>query len=354
MKTANHLRCGFTTGSAMTAAAVAVYRNEKKSVDILLPHGEILKIPIARQKPDEAVVIKDGGDDPDVTNNCEIVVKVERFEGNANSGDIEIPCGKGLLILRGGTGIGRVTRPGLAVPVGKAAINPGPCRILAKNMEQAKFGNVSGEKLLITVSVPAGEIIAQKTLNSTLGVEGGISILGNSGIVRPYSHEAYAATIALRLRSLAACGVKTVAFTTGNKSTDAIRRDYPELLSDATIPIADFIKEAINSAVKEKFEQIIIGCMPGKLFKYACNFGNTHAHYNSLNLTDLRKMGVNLPDVALEEVKTMGALAALIGKERYKEVLDNVYTQALATLKSWAGTMELKLLLYDREGRKIR
>ena len=203
---ADSLRSGFTTGAAMTAGALAVLsaRNGRvlDAAELLLPDESTLSVPVAHSDVLRAMVIKDAGDDPDATDKAHIVVELRPAERTElEPADFQEACGDAVLMIRGGEGIGRVTRPGLAVPVGKWAVNPGPRRLLVKNLFRA--GLVSGTWLL-TVSIENGEKIAEKTLNPRLGIVGGISILGRSGIVRPYSHAAYAATVALQLRS---CGV---------------------------------------------------------------------------------------------------------------------------------------------------
>ncbi len=338
----------------MTAAALAAWRGSGDPVMLRLPGGEMPEIPIARAWPGGAVVIKDGGDDPDVTSGCEITVTVVPFSGAPEAADHLVPCGEGELIVRGGPGVGRVTRPGLAVPVGLAAVNPGPRRILAENFRLAGFGRIPGERLLVTVSVLHGEELAKKTLNPVLGIVGGISILGNSGIVRPYSNAAYAATIELQLRSAAANGATVAALTTGNRTTAAVRRDWPEIPEEAVVPVADFIESALKAAAEAGLQRVIVGCMPGKLFKYACGFENTHAHRNKLMLTYLRDLGVDLPGVPLETIDTMGELRARIGDARFREVLGPVYDRAREVLQKWLSPAMLELALYDEDGGRIR
>ena len=354
MKTPGELRSGFTTGSAMTAAAVAAYLDLRDRVAILLPGGGTLDIPIARRWPDGAAVVKDGGDDPDVTSGCEVAVTLCPFDGPETEADHVEPCGGGTLVVRGAAGVGRVTRPGLALPVGKSSINAGPRRMLAENMAHAGFGRREGEKLLLSVSVKGGEEIARKTLNPSLGIEGGISILGHSGIVRPFSNAAYARTIVLQLRSIAANGGRMAALTTGNRTTGAVRRDYPELVPEGIVPIADFIRIAVRAAATAKLETLVVGCMAGKLFKYACGLWNTHAHRNRLMLSQLRDFGIGLDGLPLEEMETMGELASRLTPERYREILDAVYERARQVLQEWAGDTRIVLALYDSEGRRLR
>lgn len=343
------LRNGYTTGSAASAAAVAAYRHSTEDVNLILPNGDQLAIPIARVWAGGAEVVKDGGDDPDVTTGSLIQVELVEFSGIAEESDYVESLGDLELLIRGGIGVGRVNRPGLAVPVGKAAINPTPRRMLLINLAAA---NCKG-RYLVTISVPDGEKIAQKTLNPTLGIIGGISILGNSGIVRPYSNAAYAATIVLQLKSCAASNLDTVALVTGNRSAAAVQRDCPMLSEESIIRIGDFIQVAILAAEKANLKKIIIGCMAGKLFKYACGETNTHAHKCKLTLSRLHDFGVELSGVALDKLDSMGELAAMVDEKTYDVVLQKVYLQAGKIFKKWAPKLQIELWLYDDAQRRI-
>ncbi len=341
----NTLRNGYTTGTAATAALLAAYRgSDEPLIEVRLPGGALLPVPLCRRKGNSAVVIKDGGDDPDVTTGAEIIVEIHR-NFTPEEADFCLPCNDGELFLRGGQGVGRVTRPGLAVPVGKAAINPGPRKMLAGNLAAAGFGQTPSERLLAVITIPEGEALAAKTLNPALGIAGGISILGNSGIVRPYSNAAYAATIQLQVKTL---GEPSAAFVTGSRSADAVRRDFPELGPNAIIPIADFIHVALTAASRAQLKRVIVGCMPGKLYKYACGLKNTHAHKAELDTGRLPEFGINL------SVKSIGELAARIPAAEFRAFLTQVYPQAFAVLSGWAAPAELVLALYDEQGGRIR
>ncbi len=346
------LRNGFTTGSAAAAAAVGAWRSSSGTVLLELPSGERLPIPVHLISPGVAEAVKDGGDDPDVTNGSKIRAALRPFSGPADPADYLEKKESLELIFRGGEGIGRVTRPGLAVPVGKSAINPAPRRIILENLFHA--GCRSGRWLLV-LSVPDGDRLAKETLNPALGIEGGISILGHSGIVRPYSNAAYGASLVLQLKSLAARGIRTAALTTGNRSTDAVLRDFPFLTAETVLRIGDFIFPALTAARHFNFESLILGCMPGKLFKYACGEKNTHAHRCKLSPEKLSGFGVELPDIPLDRMDTMGELAAALTPERYAFVLDRVFKQAETVLCSWtASEINLTIALYDDAGRRIR
>ena len=346
---AGSVRDGYTTGSAVGAAAVAAFRRSADPVLLLLPGGGRLSVPVKEQSGPRATVVKDGGDDPDVTTGMDLTVEVMPFDGPADAADYEESSAGLTLVIRGGTGIGRVTRPGLAVPVGKYAVNPMPRKMLLQNLTAAGCWG----RYLVTITAPEGEERAKQTLNPTLGIVGGISILGNSGIVHPYSNAAYAATIALQMRSLAAAGVKRAAVTTGSRSEAAVKRDFPELPENAVIRIGDFIYHSLVSASGSGMEEVIAACMPGKLFKYACGERNTHAHQSKLTPARLRDFGIELPGVPLEKIDTMGELAAHVTPGQFREVLAKLYPAALRQLQEWAGKTKVTLVLYDDTGRLL-
>ena len=348
-KPAAELRNGYTTGSAASAAAVAAFLHSADPVELLLPGDKTLQIPIHSLTEHGASVIKDGGDDPDATTGSEVRVELLPFSGAPEDADYIEHADDLELTIRGGEGIGIVTRPGLAVPPGKYAITPAPRKMIAENLHRA---GCSG-RWLITISIPDGAETAKKTLNPVLGIVNGLSILGRTGIVRPYSNAAYAATIILQMKSAVASGKKTAAAVTGSRTADAVLRDFPELSEETVVRIADFIYCAVTAAKNAKLETLVIGCMPGKLFKYACGEHNTHAHKIKMNLTKLREFGAELPGIPLEKMDSMGELSASIEPEKYLEVLKTIYPYALKNLSQWAGGTKIVLALYDDSGRRI-
>ena len=343
------LRNGFTTGSAVAAAAVAAFRNSADQVELLLPSGETLLIPVLRAEPGRASVVKDGGDDPDVTSGMTLTVTLSPCDGPAGPRDHEESADGLTLVIRGLSGVGVVTRPGLAVPVGKYAVNPGPRKMLLANLLRA---GVRG-RWLVGIEAADGETVAAETLNPTLGIVGGISILGNSGIVRPYSNAAYAATIRLQIRSFAASGGRKAALVTGNRTAEAVARDFPEIPPEGVVRMGDFVYIALRAAAESALPAVVVGCMPGKLFKYACEEKNTHAHKSKLDLTRLRSFGVDLPGVPLENMDSMGELSHHLAPEKWHEVLQKVYSRALAVLQSWAGPTRIEAVLYNEKGEKV-
>ncbi len=238
-------------------------------IEVGLPPGGRLTVPIQAYKTEgkavRVTVIKDGGDDPDVTHGEKIQTLVTLLPRNK---ELEI-------ILDGGQGVGRVTLPGLPVEVGQAAINPAPrAQIIAAAREGARDfrGTVS-----LLVEVPKGEELATKTMNSRLGIIGGISILGTQGIVKPFSHESYTASIAEALDVAAAAGLSHAVFTTGRRTERLYLERYPDTNPLSAIQAADFFSFAIHAAALRGFTDITWSVFFGKLVKQAQGLAYTHA-----------------------------------------------------------------------------
>jgi len=295
------LRKGYTTGACAASGAVASYIALKNriycnAVKINFLNGELHSLPVEITKCDKntavSKVIKDAGDDPDVTDKAVIVVKISNDENNITilSEDYIELCGKSRLIIRGGEGVGLVTKPGLEVECGKWAINHGPRKMILNNLLKAGFGKNENEFLLIEIIVRDGDKIAEKTLNPMLGVKNGISILGTTGIVEPYSNSAYIRTIEIMIKSVVKLGINEIALTTGSRTLKAVQRDCPTLPDYACIRIGDFIFDSIKTAKCEGVKIVNIGCMPGKLYKYACGIENTHAHKAKLDINIMRHL----------------------------------------------------------------
>jgi cobalt-precorrin-5B (C1)-methyltransferase len=270
------LRQGFTTGSAAAAAAKAalVFLLTGKSylsVEIPLPTGGRLQVTVESVRPEgkgaRAVVVKDAGDDPDATNrariSCLAVV------------DPSIPS---RLDIDGGRGVGRVTLPGLPVPVGQAAINPVPRDQIGQAAREAiaEAGYTGSASLL--VEVENGEAMAAKTLNPRLGIVDGISILGTQGIVKPFSLDAWKATIDSGLQVARAAGIGVAAFSTGRRSERLLMARLPKLSGLAFVQAADFFAYSLQMAAGLGFSEIVWGCFFGKLVKMAQGLAYTHAH----------------------------------------------------------------------------
>lgn len=269
------LRCGFTTGTcAALAASGAAQRlltgRWPETAALLTPKGLRVEVPLEerRMEGERAVcaVRKDGGDDIDQTAGALIEV------GAALS---QVPG----VTITGGRGVGRVTKPGLDQPVGGWAINRVPRRMIREAVEAVCEAAGYAGGLSITVCVPNGEEIARKTFNPELGITGGISILGTSGIVEPMSVQALIDTVALELRQAAAQGERRVILTPGNYGADYIRGCGLDALGVPVVKCSNFIGDALDSAGALGFEQVLLVGHAGKLAKLAGGIMNTHSRY---------------------------------------------------------------------------
>jgi len=262
------LRTGFTTGSCAAAAAKAgclLLKGDRvgDQVTITLPDGQDLAVPIhwARLENGAAVaeVIKDSGDDPDITNGLEIRARVR------------VTAAKGEVRIAGGRGVGQVTKKGLPVPVGESAINPGPRKMIQRAVRDVFFQ----EGIEVVIEVPRGEEVAPKTLNPRLGIVGGISILGTSGIVRPMSEEAFKASILPELDQALAYGHRTVVFTPGNYGF-RVAVNGMGIPPEAVIQTSNFIGFLLEEAVTRGIKRILLLGHVGKLIKVAGGIFHTH------------------------------------------------------------------------------
>ncbi|QTL98789.1 cobalamin biosynthesis protein CbiD [Iocasia frigidifontis] len=260
-------RRGFTTGSAAAAAAkgaalILFTGQEPEQVQIKTPAGIELNIPLKAVEYGEGFVRvfveKDAGDDPDLTDGMEIAARVE-----------EISTG---IELSGGQGVGRVTKPGLSVPVGKAAINPVPEKMI-KEAVSSVLPEGSGAKVMI--EVPGGEEVAQKTFNPRLGIVGGISILGTSGIVEPMSKKAYQESLALELKQLVVEGGDQVVLVFGNYGREmAVKLGYQP---KEVVRMSNFAGYMLRECQRLKIKRVIILGHLGKIVKLAGGIFNTHS-----------------------------------------------------------------------------
>ena len=273
------MRYGFTTGSCAAAAAkAAAYMllsgEPKEEITIRTPKGipfnaQIIDI---EMQPDQVTcaVEKDGGDDPDITTGAHIVaeVRIDRTE--------EENQGTPVVLIEGGKGVGRVTRPGLDQPVGNAAINRVPRQMVEREVQEVlRLFDFHGQ-VCVTISVPGGEELARSTFNPRLGIEGGISILGTSGIVEPMSSRALLDTIRVECRQRKAMGQRILAVSPGNYGLDFMKNTYGYDL-DKSVKCSNYIGETIDMAVELGFEKMLLTGHIGKLVKVAGGMMNTHS-----------------------------------------------------------------------------
>lgn len=265
------LKCGYTTGTcgaiAAKAAAQALFTGEAaESAGIITPGGIYVQVPVVCiSRSASAVccgVMKDGGDDPDATHGLYIHARVEK-------------SGKGI-IIDGGKGVGRVTKPGLDQPVGAAAINSTPRRMIAAALEEVCREHGYDGGLMVTIEVPDGEKTAKRTFNPHLGIVGGISILGTSGIVEPMSEKALIDSIEIEMRQISMQGHRDIIITPGNYGRDFLSRDrgYSKL---PVVKCSNFIGEALDFAAVYGFKNVLLIGHIGKFIKLAGGIMNTHS-----------------------------------------------------------------------------
>lgn len=287
------LRSGYTTGACAAAAArgaaeMLVSQALVSQVGIELPGGGAATFSLHGQRFTEdsasCFVIKDAGDDPDVTNGAELHAEVRRNPPRPPFAKVG-----STIIVEGGEGIGKVTKPGLAVPPGQWAINPVPRRMIqqAVGAVLSEF-RIQNSSFNITISIPDGEQRARKTLNARLGIIGGLSILGTTGIVRPISAKAWTDTIDAALDVAKACGCENVILSTGRSSELAAQSYLRTFSEEACIMMGDHVAYALQACARRGFMRPVIACQFAKLLKIACGHPNTHAAASELDLATLR------------------------------------------------------------------
>ena len=282
------LRYGYTTGACAAAAArgAAMMLREQRIVDeaeILLPGGKPARFRLHGQeltdRSSSCFVVKDAGDDPDITNGAEIhaTIDVEYFVPHR-------------VDLKGGTGVGRVTKPGLAVQVGEPAINPVPRRMIFENVKEVLAMRCMPAAFTVTISIPNGAELAKKTLNERLGIIGGLSILGTTGVVKPISTKAWTDTIDCSIDVALASGAERVILSAGRTSELAAQQflETPEPLPDETfVMMGDHVGYALCSCKAKEVENVVIATQFAKLLKIACGHAQTHVSSSELDLQAL-------------------------------------------------------------------
>jgi cobalt-precorrin-5B (C1)-methyltransferase len=353
------LRTGYTTGTcaaAATKAALTTLVNGEKlaKVNVSLPKDKHIVIDIAwiryeNEKSVTAAVIKDGGDDPDVTNGAEIWSTVSLSETSNK------------IIIDGGKGVGRVTKPGLGLEIGKAAINPTPLKMISHAIDEI-FGQQQKNRygLSILISVPKGEEIAKKTDNPRLGIIGGISILGTTGIVIPYSTASFAASIRQSIDVSKAMGTDSVILTTGGRSEDFARDIFGNSIADhAYIQIGDFIGFSIKQCAIKKIKKAYVIGFIGKLTKMAMGVKQTHVKGSHVDMNFLAKLAIRCGAnnelvkkiMVANTARHVGELVDQFGLSMFYDVLcEEVYSHLS---KYSPSELQIKIILLDFNGKII-
>ncbi len=316
------LRSGFTTGACAAAAAKAatlalLHGQLPDQVEIPFPDGNRHSFSLHRCTVQDgtalASVIKDAGDDPDVTNGAEIIALVSLQElGDA-------------VAIRAGEGVGTVTKPGLAIPVGEPAINPVPRQMIRAAVTEA-LQEIGKEQrhLTVTISIPNGTQLAEKTLNRRLGIVGGLSVLGTTGIVRPISAAAWTATIDASLQVARAAGLQEVLLSTG-RTSEAAAQKLLNLPEEAQVMMGDYLEHALKAAKQQGFRRIHLAGMWAKVLKCALQIPQTHVRHGAL---EMQQAAALLADLGLDENNA----ATFATANTAREILQNLQKQGRADL----------------------
>ena len=385
------LRRGFTTGACAAAAAKGalhylLFHEKIDPVRIQSLTHETITVPVHQLTPlsanqVECVVIKDAGDDPDVTHKAEIGVRVEwracREEVKTDMTWEAVP-----IEIRGGKGVGRVTKPGLEVPPGEPAINSGPVRMIHQSVRRVIDGfsekcfkdekspgeevrktkeifcKGTPEKIIVEVFVPEGEVLAQKTLNGRLGILGGISILGTTGIVKPMSHDAYIATIKSGISVAEAMGDDILVFTTGRRSERFAMDLFPHLREEAFIQTGDFFKASLEAAAASKMQQVIITVFFGKAVKMAMGFPHTHAAKSELTM---KKLAVWAMDITGDKELSQSIAASNTARHAFTfihpgfpDLIVHVGQKIIQSAEKFShGKVKIDAIIFDFEGNRV-
>lgn len=325
------LREGYTTGSCAAAAAQAAVlaaRGETIAVaNVLSPQQAVIPVPIAWAKAiadgGQACVIKDGGDDPDITHGTDIVVTVTFTEQTG-------------ITIKAGEGVGTVTKPGLAAPVGEPAVNPGP-QIMIHQAVEAVLPPEAGA--VVTISVPKGAVLAKKTLNPILGIEGGISILGTTGIVRPMSEQAFKDSLTPQISVVQALGYDTAVFVPGWIGQEVAVQKLG-IGKELVVQTSNFIGHMLEKAAEYELKKVLLVGHLGKIVKVAAGVFHTHNRIADARMETLAAYGAacGASRETVQEILACSTTEAAmpIIKEQRLEAVYSVIAQR-ASLRARAG-----------------
>jgi len=346
------LKTGYTTGSSATAASKAALLsiiNQRKieNVDILLPKKSYVKIPIYscefESERAKCSVIKNGGDDPDVTHGAEIIVELS-FTEKIN--DIEI---------NGGKGVGIVTKPGLGLEINKPAINPVPKKMIAENLREVGKELLLEKGIRVVISVPKGEGLGPKTDNPRLGIINGISILGTSGIVIPFSTASYAASIRQNLDVAIAAGNDTVVLTTGGRSEDFAKK-IVDLPVYCFVQMGDFSGYTIQQCSRKDIKRAYVVGFIGKLAKMAAGVKQTHVKGSKVDMSFLAELArkCNAKESVIQDIKkanTARHVSEIIQENKIDGFFDLICSETYKHMRKHSEEkVPIDVILFDFEG----
>jgi len=346
MKKPTTLRRGWTTGACATAAARAAFRALKAgaapaSVTIALPGGLTPTFSIAASGSTWAEVIKDAGDDPDITHGARVRVEVT-------------PGGAGVS-FRAGDGVGTVTRPGLPLAIGEPAINPGPRRMIVENLSAENGGDAPN--LIVTIAIADGVTLAAKTLNARLGIVGGLSVLGTSGVVIPYSCSAWVAAIQRGVDVARASGLPHIAACTGRTSEAAVRRRYG-LEDAALIEMGDFAGALLGYLRRHPVPRLTLGGGFAKLVKLAMGADDLHSARSRLDMARLAdwlgESGADAATVTTARDFTSAGQVLELAQARALPLGDLVAQRVRERVRAeLSGNVEVEVWAFDRVGGEV-
>ena len=340
---AGGLRTGWTTGTCASAAAKAALvglctGRPPARVDVALPDGRRVEFAVEAEAANRCVVVKDAGDDPDCTDGARMTAEVAW-------------SASGVTVLRAGPGIGVVTKPGLGLPVGEPSITEVPRRMIA-----AALAEVDPRPVAVTFSVPGGEAMAARTSNARLGIEGGISILGTTGIVKPFSTAAYRASVVQQIDVAAAQGEDVIVLCTGTRSDAWAQRALPQLPPVCFVEVGDFTGIALRRAATNGFRTVVWVGMVGKITKLAGGVMMTHFRRSAVDtglLADVaRQAGAPASVVAAAtETNTARHFFETCMAEGTVEPLRLLCARAAAACRAHAGeALAVEVVCVDFEG----
>jgi cobalt-precorrin-5B (C1)-methyltransferase len=341
------LRSGYTTGACAAAAAkgalIALLTQQSlNQVSIRLPMGQIVTFPLHTCEAGRASVIKDAGDDPDVTDKAEICANVSWSDK------------PGVTFVRG-QGVGLVTKNGLPVPIGEPAINPAPRKLIEETLlevleefEPAKPG------LIVEISVPRGEELAKKTFNPRLGIIGGISILGTTGIVVPYSTSAWLASVVQGIDVAAAQGIQHLVLTVGARG-ERLARELLSLAEENFIQIGPFFGDALRHCGKTGIKQVTLVAMIGKLAKFASGQESVHSTAAAQDFAFLAHLAQGAgasPEIInrIKSANTAQEVADLVCQNGPKPFFDMLCQKAWNFARTLIENADLEIVLMANDG----
>ena len=341
------LHSGLTTGTCATAAAVAQTLRLKKGkmpdeVPVVLPNGETINVSVG-YGDNYAFCIKEAGDDPDVTDGIEVRASIILEHRDTETQGV---------IIKGGDGVGRFTLPGFDYPPGEAAINKAPREMIRQNLERLCISeSLCSNYIIVTISVPQGAEIARRTFNPRLGIEGGISIIGVSGIVKPFSEEAFIDSIRKCMTVAKASGSERVVINSGGKSERFVKALYPTLPQQAFVEYGNYIGETLKIAHELNLPNITLGVMLGKAVKLAAGHLDTHSKRATMDKAFIKEMLNEAHcDIDISDITLAREIWEKLSPEKKQDFADVVISHCATYCKPLLPNGELTILLIADDG----